>query len=207
MSTQLVSPSLKSSYLCQTVGNARVGRETGGVGSLCWRNKLSYAVNDATSPRPLRDNSNNLKDGVVVERESFAHAIHPRYARFAALASPRRSREGRASPSPILPLTPFKQCVKAPITCTHILVHLVRQTNMFMSSTIESMGCTCSLARPVTAIHVSPFEIPLCHFLVLTGFQIPSCLFSAIKQRAHRSFWCLSASWEKRHALLFMQCH
>jgi hypothetical protein len=123
------------------------------------------------------------------------------------LGKPASFPRGPSQPSPILPLTPSKQCVKAPITCTHILVHLVRQTNMFMSSTIESLGCTCSLARPVTAIHVSPFKIPLSHFLVLAGFQIPSCLFSAIKRRAHRSFWCLFASWEKRHALLFMQCH
>jgi hypothetical protein len=80
---------------------------------------------------------------------------------------------------------------------------------IFLSILCARLTCSCrqpsslwvarSLARPVTAIHASPFMIPLCHFLVLTGFQIPSCLFSAIKQRAHRSFWYLFASWEKRH--------
>jgi hypothetical protein len=204
MSTQLVSPSLKSSYLCQTVGNARVGRETGGVGSLCWRNKLSYAVNDATSPRPLRDNSNNLKDGVVVERESFAHAIHPRYARFAALASPRRSREGRASPSPILPLTPFKQCVKAPITCTNILVHLVRQTNMLMSSTIESLGCTlaCSSCHRHSCLALHDPFVPFPRFDWLPNTQLPVLRHQAASAQIFLVSLCLVGKTP-----LFMQCH
>jgi hypothetical protein len=40
------------------------GPRDGGVGSLHCRNKKSYALNDTTSPRPLRDNSNDSKDAV-----------------------------------------------------------------------------------------------------------------------------------------------
>jgi len=111
-------------------------------------------------------------------------------------------------PSPILPLTPTtkRSCQSVhhmyPYSCPSCA-----PGQHARSSIIEFWGCTCSLVRPVTASHVSLPRIPSLHFLVLTGFQIPSCLSSSIKRPEHRSFWCFFASWKRRHALLFMQCH
>ena len=111
-------------------------------------------------------------------------------------------------PSPILPLTPTS---KRPCQSVHYMYPYscpaCAPGQYTRSSMIESLGCTRSLVRPVTATHVSHPKIHSLHFLVLTGFQILSCLSSTIKRPEHRSFGVSLASWKRRHALLFMQCH
>lgn len=116
-------------------------------------------------------------------------------------------------PSPILPLTPTS---KRPCQSVHYMYPYSCPTcapgQYTRSSMIESLGCTRSLVRPVTATHVSHPKIPSLHFLVYTGFQIPSCLSSTIKRPKHRSFWCLFGLVEKTpctivHAVPPIQSH
>ena len=132
---------------------------------------------------------------MLVENELFAHAIDRGTWTCARATRPWQARILPARPnppSPILPLTPTtkRSCQSVhhmyPYSCPSCA-----PGQHARSSIIEFWGCTCSLVRPVTASHVSLPRIPSLHFLVLTGFQIPSCLFSTIKRPEHRSFWCL----------------
>ena len=130
----------------------------------------------------------------------------PRHARARlGLGKPASFPQRPSPPSPILPLTPT---TKRPCQSVHHMYPYSCPScapgQHARSSIIEFWGCTCSLVRPVTASHVSLPRIPSLHFLVLTGFQIPSCLSSSIKRPEHRSFWCLFASW--KDAMHYCSC-